>query len=478
MADPAPRATLGVLTGRRRVGKTHLLEALVRAAGGLRHQFLQEERGDALRRLAESYAVFTGGPVPRFDDWPAAVNALLGLGGHQPVVVALDEVPYALDRSPELASALQAALEPGRRERSRVRLLLCGSAVSVMSGLIAGHEPLRGRASLVLTVRPWRLPQTAEFVGSDDPLVALLLHACLGGVPAYLTIMAGPAGLPRTRVAFDDWVVNGPLDPSTALFAEGQTLLGETPDLALRARDRALYESLVAGVAAGQRTLGGLANRLGRPTSQLVRPLALLDAAGLVRREEDAVHGRRKTTYLADPFLRFHYSVVRPRASTLLHGADAADLWRDAQATFRSQVLGPAFEEGCRSWALLDAPSDRVGGARPARVGRSDLAGIGEVDVVAVTRRDGGRESLGLLGEAKLDGASLRVDHVRRLEAARQGLAGKFDVSACRLVLFVAQGEPSVVVRRALARAGGAVVMLGTMLERGADEAGVPASSR
>ena len=47
---------------------------------------------------------------------------------------------------------MQNAFGPRRaeREQSRARLLLCGSALSFMGGLLAGGAPLRGRAGLEL----------------------------------------------------------------------------------------------------------------------------------------------------------------------------------------------------------------------------------------------------------------------------------------------------------------------------------------
>jgi hypothetical protein len=68
--------------------------------------------------------------------------------------VVLDEFPYLVKASPELPSAVQAAFGPRRPRRldSRTRLVLCGSALSVMGRLLAGSAPLRGRAGLELVV--------------------------------------------------------------------------------------------------------------------------------------------------------------------------------------------------------------------------------------------------------------------------------------------------------------------------------------
>jgi hypothetical protein len=51
--------------------------------------------------------------------------------------------------------------------------------------LLAGHAPLRGRASLELLVHPFGYRDAARFWGAADPELAALLHSVVGGTPAY-----------------------------------------------------------------------------------------------------------------------------------------------------------------------------------------------------------------------------------------------------------------------------------------------------
>ncbi|MBO0815945.1 MAG: hypothetical protein J2P30_12510 [Actinobacteria bacterium] len=57
--------------------------------------------------------------------------------------------------------------------------------MTVMGQLLAGQAPLRGRASLELPVRPFGYREAAAFWGVNDPQLAVLLHAIVGGTPAY-----------------------------------------------------------------------------------------------------------------------------------------------------------------------------------------------------------------------------------------------------------------------------------------------------
>ena len=134
--------------------------------------------------------------------------------------------------SPSLPSLIQRALGPrGYAQQSRARLLLSGSAMSVMGGLLGGTAPLRGRASLEMIIRPFGYRDAAEFWGIDDPRLALLVHSIVGGTPAYRReFVAGDS--PASLADFDSWVLRTVLNPQLPLFREARYLLAERGDTA------------------------------------------------------------------------------------------------------------------------------------------------------------------------------------------------------------------------------------------------------
>ncbi|MFB9238571.1 ATP-binding protein, partial [Plantactinospora siamensis] len=151
ITDEQPGATLGVVSGRRRQGKTFLLDAACRAAGGFYFGATEATDAESLRRLGAALTAHRRPPSPyHFADWAEAVDALLALGADRPTPVVIDEFPYLAKANPELPSIIQEALRTLRGERtgSRTRLLLCGSAMSFMGRILAGNAPLRGRAGL------------------------------------------------------------------------------------------------------------------------------------------------------------------------------------------------------------------------------------------------------------------------------------------------------------------------------------------
>ena len=147
-ADDRSGATLGVVSGRRRQGKTFLLDALSKADGGFFFEATEATDTESLRQNGAQLGYYTRASMPpRPADWRGVLDALLALGAERPVTVVIDEFPYLARANPELPSVIQAAFGPRREERlnSRTRLLLCGSAMSFMGRLLSETAPARGR---------------------------------------------------------------------------------------------------------------------------------------------------------------------------------------------------------------------------------------------------------------------------------------------------------------------------------------------
>jgi AAA+ ATPase superfamily predicted ATPase len=425
---PRPGTTLGVIYGRRRQGKTFLVESQVEARKGLYIPALRQSDSQNLERVAAFYGRHVGARAAvTFRDWDTAFDALLALGegASKPVPVAIDEFPYLVERAPQLPSLLQSVLRPRSRAARtwRTRLILCGSALSTMTGLLAGSAPLRGRASLDLLVHPFRYRDAAEFWGvSHQPELAARLHALVGGTPAYRD-MSGGVG-PSTVDALDEWVVSALLDPASAMFREAPTLLAEEG----RVTDLATYLSVLGAISHGSTRRGEIAAVVGRAEGALAHPLSVLEEAGFVASLADALRRKRTTYHVAEPIIRFHQLVLEPHEARLLRHRGAA-VWSAVQDTVASKIYGPHFEHLAREWCLEHAAPETLGGASPTVVAPTVVAcrehRVGhEVDVVAVSGSPGSASRrVRAIGEAKWRSIPIDQGHLDRLAHIRDLLS-------------------------------------------------------
>ncbi len=419
-ADASEGARLGVVSGRRRQGKTFLLKALCEEAGGFYFAADEATDGESLRRMGLALAEHLAVPARlEFSDWHEVMDALLALGDNRPIPVVIDEFPYLVSANPSLPSIIQNALAPRRpeRERSRTRLLLCGSAMSFMGKLLGGSAPLRGRAGLELVVHTLDYALAAEFWGVTDPLLAVKVNAIVGGTPAYRREFVGD-DTPAGPDDFDAWVQRTVFNPASSLFREARYLLADEPDL----RDVGLYHSVLAAIADGNRTRGGIASYLGRKSGDLAHPLNVLLDCGLIVKEPDAFKDNRSTFRVAEPLITFYHAIMRPIWADLERARDGTRLWRLSQHRFASNVLGPHFEQICRDWMPYFCP-EAVAGGVPVRVESGTVNDPAskvnhELDIVTFGFVDHGPQPVLAIGEAKWNEV-MGMKHLERLRRIR-----------------------------------------------------------
>jgi hypothetical protein len=165
-------------------------------------------------------------------------------------------------------------------------------------------------------------------------------------------------------------------------------------------------------------------------------PLAVLEDSQLITRETDPFRKGRSLYRITEPLIIFYEAIMRRERKRLERG-DTAGAWRNSQATFLSQVVGPHFEAVCRDWAL--SSGTEVVGTVPGEVAAGVVADPLrrdqiQVDVAVFAPDEPGRTRRVLsLGDAKWDKV-MNPGHLKRLCRARDLLAVKgYDTEQTRL---------------------------------------------
>lgn len=435
---------LAIVRGCRRVGKSFLLRHLCAEVDGVYTLALDQSRPQALAAFVRSVEAATGRRLGAFTEWMDALNATADAlddpRRKRPPLLVIDEFPYLVAHSPELPSALQALYDERGPSSGRppLRIVLCGSAISVMSTLLQGNNALRGRAMYDLRIGPFRHRDAAAFWGLDAS-TALLTDAVIGGAPGYRELVDGPP--PDAGNGFREWLADELLNPARVLFSEPDFLLSEEP----RAVDRSMYHSIWNAVAHGAATPTQIGGLVGMDARSLSYHLTFMRDAGFIRYDQDMLHQRKPVITVADPIVRFHHLIVRPRLAELEQRNTEAVL--DATAhTFESKIVGPHFEYLAREWTYWHG----------AEQGLSDIREVGtatvacrehkghEIDVVAISRTSNPRTrgaKVTVLGEAKATAKSRGPADLDRLEHIRDLVTDLgYDAHEAQLAIFSRSG--------------------------------------
>jgi DNA-binding MarR family transcriptional regulator len=447
--SPLSAMRLAVVYGRRRQGKSYLLRRLTEARGGLYHLATEQAEPVSLRRFGDSLASWARLPAGALGlgGWEQALDVaaeLITARTESPLLV-LDEFPYLISETPGLPSIVQGLYDrlgpAGTGARAPLRLVLCGSAISVMADLLSGTKALRGRGALELRVRPFGYRDARLYWGIENPATAFRHHAIIGGTPGYRDLVPDPA-VPEDPGHIPDWIARNVLRPNMPLFSEASRVVHEDS----RIRDVAIYSSVLAAVAAGESSPTKIGALLGRPATSLSHQLAMLESAGFIDRQHDLLLDRRPVVTVADELVRFHELVIEPYQADLEAGRGKR-VWAEAEHTIESKIFGPHLETLASEWLTrfaLDEAGLPVGATGQTVVACREHKTGHEVDVIALVQ--GGRPRtagvpVAFLGEAKCRERRPGMAELRRLEHIGELLtAARHDTRSAVYGLFSTRG--------------------------------------
>lgn len=429
----AERAPIN-LYGRRRIGKSWLLR---RFAHGKPAVILACERLAAGTQLAR-FADLLQAPLgvrPEIPDVATLLRILYRLAEERKALVVIDEFPWLLPgaeaEAERVLSAIQAVMEDAR-ERSSLKLILCGSAIEQMRALMSARGPLHGRLT-ALELRPLRYDQARVFLEGLQPAARIERFAIAGGVPRYLAALGGGE--------IGAAVCSAVLDHNAPLFNEARTILQQ------ELVQPGAYFSILEQLATGEKDVARIAGGARMENGAVSRYLATLADLRIVRRKLPVgarASARGGHWECSDPFLRFWFRFVFPYQAELESGLDARDLWEAVVRPALPDHAAPVFERLCREWtrSRYGRLAQRVGGWWGNA--RNELRRTGErtteeIDIVGLAG-----DRVTLIGECRWRTRAMDADVLRDIEqyklpALRQaGL--RVDERSVQVLLFSRSG--------------------------------------
>lgn len=368
-----------LIRGRRRVGKSRLVEEFARRSR-LPHVFFTASgmpRSEELVSLAEQVAASDLPKAARFaefaapQNWDAALTLLAAiLPTDQPSMLVLDELPYLVREDPGFEGALQKLFDRTLSELP-VLLVLIGSDLSMMESLNTYGRPFYQRGT-EMVVPPLNPAEIAAMLDTG-PAGAFDAYLVSGGLPLILDEWPRGAGL-------WDYLERAVSRPASAMLISGERALAAEFPMQAQAR-------LVLGaIGHGERTFSLIGRAAGglNPGS-LKRSLDLLIEKRIVEADVPlSTKPSKETRYrVADPHLRFWLSFLGPGMPAIERGRGDQVLAaiRKSWPSWRGRAMEPVIRE-----ALIRLPAGVLPEGTEAIGGYWTRTNDPEIDLVGADR--------------------------------------------------------------------------------------------
>lgn len=315
-------ASLVVVFGRRRIGKSTLIEHFGQQYRCLSFEGLAPHHAttmqDQLDEFSQQLVRECGVPYQKFSDWSEAFLALSQHTTQGRQVILLDEVSWMAMEDPNFAGKLKIAWDKYFKKNRELILIVCGSVSAWIQDNIVMSTGFYGRISLKLYLRELPLTACKAFWGAQGETISafekLKVIAVTGGIPRYLEEIDPSLSAEDNirRLAFSD---------SGILFNDYNNIFTDT---LLRRSDR--YNQVVRLLSDGAIESVELARRLQWTSgSYLTEILDELVLAGFISQHSSwnlktGALSRVRQYRLSDNYIRFYLKYVEPNIEKIMAG--------------------------------------------------------------------------------------------------------------------------------------------------------------
>lgn len=340
-----PGFQMPVIYGRRRVGKTRLIQEFCQDKDAVFYLAIEQNDAEALRLFTDSIKQRSQKDetlkyLESFASWQDALNYLGEKGREERLVVVIDEYPYLVNTNKSFPSILQGMIDQVFMN-TQLFLILCGSSMHFMENEVLNYKsPLYGRRTAQMKVRPLDYFDSTRFLSHWAKEEQLFGYSVAGGIPPYLLALGRYADF-QTAV-------------TQTLLRQGGYLYEEPVNLMKQEmREPAVYNSIIRAIAGGASRQSDIANRVGElPSKVAVYLRALLDLEIVERVYPLGDTSKSKVIYrISDNLYAFWFKFI-PRAMGMIEMGMSDTAWTQLVQPYFSDYFGNVFEMISRQYLI------------------------------------------------------------------------------------------------------------------------------
>jgi len=290
--------------------------------------------------LVNSAHKFFGGIKPEINQWTDFFEYFTDKA-EKGTILIIDEFPYLMEENDSVTSYFQKFIDQYLKEKN-VMLILAGSSIGMMEEAMSYKNPLYGRRTGQIDLKPFKFRESVEMIENRDFKDQIRFFSVYGGVPFYLEKIDPDKSL-------EDNIYN-------KIFRETE-VLHEEPNLLLREEMRKpnRYSSILESIASGKTTPKKISDDTGIPQQSVPKYLNKLEKIRLIEHEKPVTERNkrsRKGIYqLRDNLFDFWYTFVFPNLSDVRENPEKAV--KSFVMPDLNEFVGKKFERVCKESVRL-----------------------------------------------------------------------------------------------------------------------------
>ena len=320
------------ISGRRRVGKTRLIEEFAKGKDAIMFKAVP---GNENVNLSIFNELVSGDTEPlRLDRilWRAEERSK-----GKRLIVVIDEYPNLVENAKHNGGLINNFIE-AVKDTSKLFLILCGSSMSIMESEVLGKKsPLYGRRTGQIRLRPFDFETSRKMLAGFSLTDAISLFGLVGGIPYYLEQF-------DPNKTLEDNIRDRYINPTSVIAGEPELMF------LTEFRKPATYYSVIHAISKGRLTPSDIAQMLGMKVDLVSHMLGKLTILGFVGKDEPFGRGKTKDVHyvIKDRLLASYFVFIYPTYKDM-SASDIDDAWKYIEANL-SQYLGHVFEDLCREY--------------------------------------------------------------------------------------------------------------------------------
>jgi AAA+ ATPase superfamily predicted ATPase len=332
-----------VIYGRRRVGKTSLINEFCKNKHNIFYVAIEQNDKGALAGFSETVLeVFPAARsyIDTFVSWEKSFEYIADQANQNRIILAIDEYPYLAASNPSISSILQKVIDI-KFLNTKLFLILCGSSMSFMENQVLGYKsPLYGRRTTQMKIEPFDYIDSCKFFRNYSKEEQLIAYGVVGGIPQYLNNLTREGQLEKS-IYYNYFRKDG------HLFEEPSSILKQ------ELREPATYNSIITAVASGSSKINEISTKTGEETKKCSKYLNTLISLHILKKEYPiGLESLRKGIYsICDNMFKFWYKFVPENITNI--EADMGRIIVEKKVLPKiSEYMGQIFEEICIQYMI------------------------------------------------------------------------------------------------------------------------------